>query len=300
MLKNKIINYVLLFFIIAIVVGFIFVTLILLINDLYYKINARNSFTASLVSGASENVEIKNDLDIDAKSVISLEVDNGQDKILLEKNKEKQLPIASLTKLMTAAVVLDKYELNKRVFISNNAMSQIGDQGNLKIGEVLSVKNLLYIMLIESSNRAAYALAEVMGYDKFVSEMNKKAQSIGMLNTYFADSTGLNPKSYSTVLDLAKLSKHLFENYHLFGEIINTDKFNLYLENGNFHHELMNTNQLLGEETIVGGKTGFTEQARGCFMVIEKNPNDQSYIINVILGSEDRLKEMKKLVGFNH
>lgn len=236
--------------------------------------------------------------EFDAKSAISVQIGPDSQEILFSKNETEKLPVASLTKLMTALIVLEKYDLSQKITISESAMSQIGEQGNLKAGEVLSVKDLLYITLIESSNRSAKALAELVGTDKFTDLMNEKAKNLNLLNTHFEDSTGLDPKSYSTVNDLAKLSEYLFFNYPLFGEIISLKEFDLYSENGTFHHKLINTNKLLGEiPGIIGGKTGWTDEAQGCFMIIQRDSKSGSYIVHIILGSEDRFSAMKELIN---
>src|SRR3989344_2635966 len=119
-------------------------------------------------------IKQKEEFSINAESFISIKAENGQYNILLSKNEQDKLPVASLTKLMTALVVLDNYDLNQKVTVSKLAMAQEGEQGNLKEGEVLSVKNLLYISLIESSNRASFALSEVVGADEFIILMNNK------------------------------------------------------------------------------------------------------------------------------
>ena len=265
------------------------------------KISDKNIFTASLEINAKEffstQSDEKNDTNsINSSSAISTKIINNEIKILFEKNKDKKLPIASLTKLMTALIVLEKYDLSQKFVINKRAMAEIGEQGNLKEGETLSIKNLLYIMLIESSNRAAYALSEVMGNDRFVEEMNNKAKLIDLSNTYFIDSTGLDPNSYSTAKDLVILSRYLFEKYPIFREIMELKSFRLYI-NGEFHHKLINSNQLLGENRVIGGKTGFTDEARGCFITIQKDNENQNYFINVILGAEDRFLEMRKLIN---
>ena len=168
----------------------------------------------------------------------------------------------------------------------------------MKLGQTLSVKDLLYITLIESSNKSAYALASGMGNFKFVDLMNERARQLGMNNTYFIDSTGIRAGSRSTASDLVKLSRHLFENYPLFREIVSQKEFDLYPEDGTFHHTLVNTNKLLGEVPgIMGGKTGWTNEAKGCFMVITENPENDSYSIHVVLGSDDRFGDMKKLIN---
>jgi len=238
--------------------------------------------------------------EFNAESAIVVKITPHSKETVFEKDKDKKLPIASLTKLMTALLVLEKYDLNTKTTINEAAMSQTGEQGSLKLRETLSVKNLLYISLIESSNRAAYALAEIMGVDNFVSLMNQRAEELGLLHTHFADSSGLNQDSYSTAQDLANLSEYLYENQPLFREIISIKEYNLYLDNGTFHHKLINTNNLLGiVPGVVGGKTGFTNEARGCYMVIKKNP-DNAYFINIVLGSEDRLSAVEYLIeNFN-
>ena len=199
---------------------------------------------------------------------------------------------------MTALVVLDNYDLNQKVTVSKLAMAQEGEQGNLKEGEVLSVKNLLYISLIESSNRASFALSEVVGADEFIILMNNKAQDMGLQNTYFADSSGLLENSTSSSEDLAKLSIYLFENYPLFREIINFKEFDLYI-NGRLHHKLVNTNKFLGEVPgVVGGKTGWTIFSKGCFMVVQEIPGTGNYLLHIILGADDRFLEMQKLIDW--
>jgi len=253
-----------------------------------------NSSSATIVKNKKYEFE--------AESGIVVKVSPGSKEVLFGKGQDKKLPIASLTKLMTALVVLEKYDLNTKIIIDDKIMSQVGEQGSLKLGEILSVKDLLYISLIESSNRAAYALAEIVGIDNFVYLMNKRAEELGMSNTYFVDSSGLNPNSISTVDDLAKLTEYLYESQPLFKEIISLKEYDLYLNNGIFHHKLINTNQLLVViPGVVGGKTGFTNEARGCYMIIKRNSNDGTYFINIILGSEDRLSAIKYLINnFNY
>ena len=238
--------------------------------------------------------------DISALSAISIE--EGQvsgDRVLFNKDESRRLPMASLTKLMTALIVLENYNLDQITTISQDAVNQQGTQGSLAIGEQLSVRNLLYIMLIESSNDAAYALAEISGVDNFVTLMNNRAKSLGLANTDFADVNGLSAGNYSTVDDLAKFAKYLLENKQTIWQILSLDKYDLYAPSGKFHHELINTNELLGKiPDIVGGKTGQTPQALGCLLLVLKNPKDQNNIIYVILGSKDRFGEMQQLIDW--
>ena len=241
------------------------------------------------------------DLTINAKAGIIIETGLGAEKVLFQKNTAEKMPVASLAKLMTAAIVLKNYNVLEKVTVDEGAMAQEGVQGVLKLGETLSVKDLLYITLMESSNRAAYALSEVMGAEKFVSLMNEKAREIGLSSTHFEDSTGLSPKSYSTAEDIAKLSEYVFETYPLFREIISLKEFDLYLDNGQFHHKLINTNKLLaGTPGVIGGKTGWTDEAKGCFMLLQESQKKGTYLIYIVLGAEDRFLEMKKMINWTN
>ncbi len=238
------------------------------------------------------------DLKLESQSAISVEFGEGVPKVLFKKNEEEKLPVASLTKLMTALVVLDAYDLSQPVTISFAAMAQEGEQGVLQLGQVLSVRDLLYITLMESSNRSAYALAEVMGTEKFIANMNADARKLGLLNTHFQDATGLDLRSFSSAEDVATLTQYLFERYPLFYQIVSLKQYNMYLPDGSLHHTLINTNKLLGENEVIGGKTGFTVDAKGFFMTIQNSKQKGSYIINIVLGAKDRFGDMKSIIDW--
>jgi D-alanyl-D-alanine carboxypeptidase len=249
------------------------------------------------------------DLKILAKSAISVFVDSQErDLILFEKNKSEKLPIASLTKLITALVASNIYELSDTIEISKQAVEQEGEEIELKVGEVLSVKELLHMALIESSNDAAYALAtpniktKRLKEESFVDLMNLEAYHNIGLNpkiTHFINPTGLDPEdplqitNYSTAEDLVKLAKYLIKYKSEILEILSQR------ENGDFSYALENTNELLGEiEGIIGGKTGYTDRAGGCLILILEGPRKNTFLINVILGSENRFEEMKELINW--
>jgi len=188
--------------------------------------------------------------EIQAKSAISVEIDSdGNENIIFQKNTNEKLPIASLTKLITASVVFDFYEQAEQIEISKNAVLQLEKTGFLKQGETLSLDGLLHSMLIESSNDAAYAVTDLVGVNGFVGLMNILSKDIGMTNSYFYNPNGLDPTdvnmkeneiNYSTVLDLVKLSKYLLQKYPEVFEITSKERYDLYLENGWFHQTLYN------------------------------------------------------------
>lgn len=234
--------------------------------------------------------------EISAESAISVESDlNGVNRIIFAKDVDKKLPIASLTKLMTAIVVLDNYKLSDAATVGEIADSQDPMKQDVKLGDAFSVESFLNIMLIGSSNKSAYALAELIGKDKFVDLMNKKARNIGLESTFFADPTGLSPQNISTVNDLVRLAKYILNDYPKIAEISSRKEF--YVQD---FGTLTNTNQLLGATPgVICSKTGFTIAAKGCLLLVTKNPNGEDYLINVILGADERFFEMEKLINFN-
>ncbi len=263
------------------------------------KINENGLYLAPAFSQA--RVLNNDDLKMSAKSAMAINVKTGS--IAYEKNIQKKMPIASLTKLMTALVVLDKVDLESQVIISRNAIAAEGNKGNLKVDEKITVKNLLYLLLVDSSNDAAVALAEhIAGSEnEFVRLMNEKAKALNLRNTHFANSTGLDKESnYSTAYDLAKLTEHALGK-PLLWNIMRVQNLDVSSIDGQTIHHLKNTNKLLGklpDINIVGGKTGFTDQAGECLILVASHPENNERIIFVILGSEDRFGEMKELIGW--
>lgn len=247
-------------------------------------------------------------LEIKAKAALSIEINNtGGERILFEKNAQTPLPIASLTKLMTALVVFDlkeTYDLSQTIAISKEAIEQEGFWGELRPGESLSIEALLYIMLIESSNDAAYALTDLIGQEGFVNLMNIYAKNLGLKNTYFINSTGLDAdepleaSNTSTVEDFAKLAKYILKKYPKIFEISANYSYEILRPNGSLHHFISeNTNKLLLEiPEIIGGKTGWSPAAGGCLLIVLEKPQENGYFINIILGSNDRFGEMRKII----
>ena len=251
----------------------------------------------------------KPNLDLQTKAAISVKINEvGREKILFRKNIDQPLPIASLTKLMTAVIVLENSEddsLSKKVIVSPKAASQedIPVFGNLKSGDKLSVKKLLELMLIYSSNDAAWALFEVIGQEYFVEKMNQKAEILGLENTHFVNPTGLDPENllynldnldyfnYSTARDLVKLAQYILKEHPLIFEI--SRKEPLYLiKDGIF--------DLFLTQKVIGGKTGYTDEAGGCILFVFKN-DEGNLFINVILGTPSasaRIAEMQKLIDY--
>jgi len=244
-------------------------------------------------------------LETGSKAAISLlfrpEKQNLPPRILFEKEINKALPIASISKLMTAVVALENYPLQSKIKITEESVNQEGESGRLKAGETLLMESLLHIMLMESSNDAAEAIARSEEKETFISLMNKKAKEIGLEKTFFVNPSGLDPETegtpnISSALDLAKLIIYIQKNHPLIGEILSKKDYILNSSDGQFHHSLVSTNSLLYNSQTVWGKTGYTKKANGCMVnLMRPQTGGDSIIINVILGADDRFYEMQKL-----
>jgi len=277
------------------------------------KENLESSFYAQISQPLQDmsfvKIPEKPNLDLQARAAISVKINEaGRQRTLFKQNSDQALPIASLTKLMTAVIVLENYDLEKTlVTISKGAANQenVPNYGNLdkEIGKKFSLKRLLDLLLIYSSNDAAWALAEVIDVPNFVEKMNEKAEDLGLENTHFVNPTGLDPENlcyepavlnyfnYSTTRDLAKLTQYILKEHPLIFEISIQEP--LYkIEDGIF--------DLFLTQRVVGGKTGYTDEAGGCILFVFSDEKS-NFFINVILGTPSasaRIAEMQKLIDW--
>jgi D-alanyl-D-alanine carboxypeptidase (penicillin-binding protein 5/6) len=237
--------------------------------------------------------------DINALSYLVGNLDNGQ--IFISHNAELHLYPASISKLMTAAVVLDHLSLDDEVTVSKYAVSAEGDEGQLEPNEIFTVKDLLKVLLIPSSNDAAIAFEEALSHKHLdlVSLMNEKAKEYGMYNSAFFGSTGLDRKgNFSTAQDLFYLAQHLYKNYPILKEITTTSFSKVYSINTHKEHLLKNTNLLLDSyDNIILSKTGTTPNAKECLLVAFNFPlKDGTIPLGIIiLSSNDRFNDANKL-----
>jgi serine-type D-Ala-D-Ala endopeptidase (penicillin-binding protein 7) len=203
-----------------------------------------------------------------SSSVLVQDAASGE--TILSKNAEAILPIASITKLMTAMVVLDKgLELEDRVVISSEDMDQLkGTHSRLRPGATLSRNELLLLALMASENRAAAALARTFpgGTQVFVTAMNEKANAIGMQNSHFEDSTGLTSANVSTAPDLARLVQAAHE-YPVIRQYSTRDRAEVSVLGQSLQYQ--NTNGLVrGHTWDIGlSKTGFINEAGRCLVM---------------------------------
>lgn len=225
--------------------------------------------------------------EVSAKSLYALDLESHVS--LLEKNVQDRLPTASLTKLMTALVVLDYCDPKKVVTV--NQLPKDGSLMGLFPGEKVTVESLLYGLLLPSGNDAAYALAENCpgSVEQFVYSMNQKAQFLGMKNTHFTNPAGFDDVGhYSTAYDLAILATESLKN-ELISKIIKTKAFIVTDAGGQAVHQLKNRNDLLSNPEVLGIKTGKTQKA-GENLILARKKEGHTIIV-IILGSKNRFSE---------
>ncbi len=214
-----------------------------------------------------------NALGLSAESAVCIDGDAGL--VAFEKNAHKRMGMASTTKIMTSLVALENCDLEKSVAVSNHAIGVEGSSIYLKHGEKLTMKELLYALLLQSANDAATAIAYEIGgsIENFAQMMNDKANALGLKDTHFTNPHGLYDENhYTTAYELAIITKNALDN-PTFKEIVSTKKTVIPLNNGEGKRVLVNHNKLLNSyDGCIGVKTGFTKRTGRCLVsAAEKN-----------------------------
>ena len=226
--------------------------------------------------------------------------DRNSKEAIYSKNISEKCKMASTTKIMTAIVVIENTNLTDLVEVSSKASSTGGSRLGLSKLDKITVEHLLYGLMLKSGNDAAVALAENTGGNvkNFVSMMNSKAKTLGLLNTKFVTPHGLdNENHYTTALDLAILADYALKN-DIFSKIVKTKNYTVLINNNT--KNISNTNELLGNfDGIYGVKTGFTNGANRCLVTACKRGNLD--FICIVLGCDtkkDRTKDTIKLLSY--
>lgn len=218
--------------------------------------------------------------------------------VLYQKDANITLPIASITKIMTALVASEYFKQNAVLTVGSSAVTP-GSRVGLNYGESLTFRSLLYGMLLPSGNDAAYTLTEnypgkTLG---FVSAMNKKAADLNLLSTHFDNPAGFDsPNNYSSAEDLSKITEEALKNSQL-ARIFATKETNIVSLNKKYTHQLFNLNKLLSDvKGVLGVKTGTTEEAKESLVtLVERNGHR---VLLVLLGSDDRFTETTRLIDW--
>ena len=234
-------------------------------------------------------------VDITATGLVVLDIDSGV--LLYKRNEEELLAPASTTKILTALVALDAYNLDDVVTVKD-VMSE-GQVIGLVPGERITVENLLFGALIHSGNDAAYALAENYpgGVDKFVVAMNDKAKALQLTKSTFTNPVGFdNPNHKMSPMDLARLGRVALEN-KVIAKMVAIPQITISDVTHTYFHSLKNVNELLGKIPGVGGiKTGWTEEAGENLITLVQRSDHR--VIIVVLRSKDRFGETAKIIDW--
>lgn len=232
------------------------------------------------------------EINVNARAAIA--IDSKSKIVLYEKNAHTLIPMASTTKIMTALVAIKYGDLNKKFQISCKAAAIRGSTVGYRKGDMVTLRELLYGLMLRSGNDAAIAISEGIGgtVEEFVKLMNEYANQIGLCSTHFESPHGLDSENhYCTAYDLALITIKAREN-KLFNEIVSAKDIDM--KDSNFSRSYHNINKILWLlPNSTGVKTGFTAKAGKC-LVSSVNFKDNDVII-VILNSTERWNETKKI-----
>lgn len=221
-------------------------------------------------------------------STSSVVLDMDSKRILYQKNKDEKRLIASITKIMTAVVAIENKNLNDVVTIGEEVLPMYGSNIYIEVGERMTLRDLLYGLLLRSGNDSAVAIATYVGgtEENFVKMMNEKARMLGMKNTEFKNSHGLDEdtKNHSTAYDMALLSSYantLIE----YCEITGTKKWTVSSDNKSYVWH--NRNKLLfSYKYATGGKTGYTPKAGRTLVTTANKDNLNLTVVTLNDGNE--------------
>lgn len=236
-------------------------------------------------------------LDLSSKGAVLLEADSCT--VLYGENENTRLPMASTTKIMTAITVLDNFPVDTVVKIPKEAVGIEGSSIYLCEGEELTIEELLYALMLESANDASVALAYATAgsVEDFVSLMNEKAIELGLNDTHFENTHGLDgDEHYTTAKDLGILACYAMKNPK-FLEIVSTYKRVIPLNNGEGSRVLINHNKLLRSyDGAIGIKTGFTKKSGRCLVSCAER--DGVMLVAVTLNAPNDWQDHKKMLDY--
>lgn len=270
-----------------------------------FNIFAKNYSTTDLATSLNSIIgPIRNpnspELEIGARAAIIM--DDASGKILFAKSSTTKLPMASITKLMTALVALDNlsHKTDTIITVPAIATNETGSRMKLETGERITSGNLIKGMLIASANDAAATLASTTAKNReqFVIQMNAKAKTLGLTSTNFANPTGFDaPNHYSSALDLARLTQEALKN-PVIAQTVAMQKATITDISGNRKHPVTTTNHLLAKyDNVIGVKTGTTDEA-GLSLITAATSRSGQTVIVVLLASPDRFGEGGKALDW--
>ena len=254
-----------------------------------YEKTLINSYNPQTSWTLGQQIGTYNQPEIAGHAALLVDIKNGN--VLFEKNSSDRKKIASLVKIMTAVLALEHKKSDEKLYVSSRA-AQIGENSmGINEGEIYTLEELLYGLMLHSGNDAAYAIAEGVAGNvtTFVAWMNIKAKELGLKDTYFADSSGLDDSSYSTAADLVLLTMYGLKNPE-FRRVVATVEKELYGQNHKYLYLYNQTNLLTTYPGVVGVKTGYTQKAG--LTLVTYVINNSVELVGTVLGSVDRKGDM--------
>ncbi len=244
--------------------------------------------TISVFANGEEEKEQQKELQLYAKSALLMDAANQR--VLYEKNGYEVLPMASTTKIMTAILALEYGNLEDEVTVSAYAASRPKVRLGMKEGEVYTLKDLLFSLMLESHNDSAVAIAEHIGgsTEGFAAMMNQKARDLGCENTYFITPNGLDAEQggkihSTTAYDLAKIASYAIQN-DLFVALVGTNQYAFSEKTTGRRFSVNNKDRFLQMmDGAIGIKTGYTNDAGYCFVGAVRR--DDRCLVSVVLAS---------------
>ena len=260
-----------------------------------------NSYTLPISKSKYQkilSVPLPSDLSsINASAEAYVVFDTTTRTVIAGKNQNLRFSPASTAKVMTALIALEHYNIEDFLTVPPTVYSVVGSKMHLVPGEQISVRNLLYGLMLPSGNDAAHTLAYYYpnGISGFVKKMNEKAKVLRLTNTYFVDPAGYDDGNYTTGGELARLGGKAMENDE-FKKIVRTKYIEVSNRENTHTFYLSNLNELLIYDNVLGIKTGFTNEAGGVLLTAIWENN--TLFIVTVLKSEDRFLDTKDLMDF--
>ena len=251
----------------------------------------------SIFTSVESTIYAYENIDSVAKGMVVLE--GNTNTILYGKNYDMQLPMASTTKIMTALVCIENSDnLDEKIVVSDKSVGIEGTSIYLQYGEEISIRDLLYGLILASGNDCAVAIAMYISgsEEAFVELMNNKVKDLNLINTHFENPHGLDAENhYTSAYDLAMITSYAMKN-DTFKSIVSTKRYTI--ENTNFSEPryLKHKNKLIFmDDNVVGVKTGFTDNARRC--LVNAYEDEGMMIISVVLNCQPMFEECERLTN---
>ncbi len=233
---------------------------------------------------------------LNADSYLVADLETGE--VIVSKFPGTIYPIASVSKLVTALVAQSSIPSKQEVVVTKSALATYGPSGGLLSGENVRAGDLIYPLLLESSNDVALLISEQFGQGEFVKMMNAKAEEIGMKSTSFEEASGLSENNVSNTEDLFVLAQYIYREFPSIYDITRIREFALR------KHTWTNHNYMLQFETFVGGKNGYTDEALRTTVSVFELPikhgktTETRPIAVILLHTDTREQDVVKLLDF--